>query len=63
MLAEVRTGNAKTDEVHDQLNSAKRVADQRDEQLRTALTDANIAVPPDPNLAPTDAEKEARNAL
>jgi hypothetical protein len=50
VLAEVRLGNDKTDVVHTQLNSQKRAADQRDEQLRTLLQNAGIDIPPDPNL-------------
>jgi hypothetical protein len=46
-----KVGNAKTDIVHAQLNSQKKEADQYQEDLRTALQDANITIPLDASLS------------
>ena len=57
VLREVKTGNAltqvgndKTDAVHNQLNSAKDAADTYQQDLRTALQTAGVAIPDDKSL-------------
>jgi hypothetical protein len=50
LLTEVRHGNAKTDEVHTMLNSAKEAADRYQEDMRTALQGAGVTIPLDRSL-------------
>lgn len=59
VLWEVRSGNTMTDAVHDQLNSAKRSADQLQESMRTALQDAGVRIPLDPSLHTDEGEDNA----
>ena len=49
-LREVKAGNEMTGEVHQQLNSAKHASDKYQQDLRTALQHAGVAIPKDESL-------------
>jgi hypothetical protein len=65
VLREVKTGNEltqagndKTDVVHHQLNSQKQAADRYQQDLRTALQTAGVAIPDDESLEKANAVRQ-----